>query len=233
LIDLSSRLITSGCSYTEYAWPTWATYLGKHFQNHVNVGRSGSDNAGIARRVIDIVQPNDVVVILWSGYDRWNSYSDNPVPNPIDKENNHWVRKGCMNVRHKQYYADHYHKVERFYSTMDYIQLINLHSKLHGYSAYHFSAFPFFMGETETQIDSQIQEIYNKFKIENNFLTENDMESLKLFLGNDPANWHPSPFTHWSFLEKYMSNKLDIVIDRKHYSDDDQTTANLLAPNLH
>ena len=233
ILNSTNRLITSGCSYTEYAWPTWATYLGRHAHSNINVGRSGSDNAGIARRVMDIVQPNDVVVILWSGFDRWNSYSDAPIFNPIDKDKNHWARHGCMNIRHKRFYVDHYHKVERFYTTMDYIKLIDCHSQANSYTAYHFSAFPLFLGESEFEIDQRLVEIYNKFSIANNFLLDDNLEDHKLRLKNDPENWHPTPETHWSFFKNYMAPRLHIEVNDNFYLKDENDQAKQIALDLH
>ena len=36
-----SRLFTFGCSFTNYAWPTWADFLGLEFEHFENWGVSG------------------------------------------------------------------------------------------------------------------------------------------------------------------------------------------------
>lgn len=35
-------LITAGCSYTQYTYPTWSDWLGSQFDKYINLGRSGS-----------------------------------------------------------------------------------------------------------------------------------------------------------------------------------------------
>ena len=51
-------ILTSGCSFTQYKWPTWANYLKEWSTKKlphqvVNVGDAGVDNSIIAYRVID------------------------------------------------------------------------------------------------------------------------------------------------------------------------------------
>jgi hypothetical protein len=82
------RLFTFGCSFTNYAWPTWADIVGQDYDYYENWGYRGSNSALImmngddsARlsyntiiqdRFIKCIQYNnittdDTVIIMWSG----------------------------------------------------------------------------------------------------------------------------------------------------------------------
>tara|TARA_B110000503_G_scaffold140662_1_gene232128 strand:+ start:3108 stop:3929 length:822 start_codon:yes stop_codon:yes gene_type:complete len=82
-----SRLFTFGCSFTSYAWPTWANIIAYDKGNtFYNYGDSGIGNYGIANRVLEAdlkhnFTKDDEIYILWSGWsredriknDRWNT----------------------------------------------------------------------------------------------------------------------------------------------------------------
>lgn len=78
-----NRLFTFGCSYTQYAWPTWANILSLEFNEFYNWGRSGLGNRAIAERVAEAharykFTKDDVVIIQWSSHlrnDWWHKYS--------------------------------------------------------------------------------------------------------------------------------------------------------------
>jgi len=209
------RLLASGCSYTDYYWTTWADVLGAEFAEYKQVGQGGCDNASVARSIINNARPDDVVVAMWTSYDRWSLYSDKVQPLPKDP-NNHWCHIGSVALWDKGFFVKYYHRVERFQTTMDYIQLVNLHSQVNGYTVYHFSAFPFFIAETERTVDLRLVEIYNKYSINNNYLTSKvslqefrDQHHNILINGYDP---HPTPLCHWDYAEQIIAPKLGIAL---------------------
>jgi len=70
-----SRLFTFGCSFTNYAWPTWADFLGLEFDYFENWGVPGIGNVAIANRVAECFVKNDItetdtVIIQWSSHIR-------------------------------------------------------------------------------------------------------------------------------------------------------------------
>jgi hypothetical protein len=214
------KLITAGCSFTRHCWTTWADILGIHFSSHVNVGQGGSDNASNVRRIIDVVEPGDIVVMLWTGFDRWSFYSNEEVQLP-GVANNHWKHTGSLCNTNKEFFVNYYHKIERFQTTMDYSLLLDQHSKFNNYQVYNFSAFPFMLGECEKKIDPEILKIYNKYNIPNDYRLEESMEEYMLnnnqrqvvshcYTKNDS---HPLPITHWEYVEKYIAPKLDITLN--------------------
>lgn len=213
------RLLASGCSFTDYYWSTWADILGKEFVEYDQVGQGGADNATIARSVISNARAGDLVVIMWSSYDRWSFYSDEVIPTPKD-ENNHWRHLGSLAKWDKLFFVKYYNQIERFQTTMDYIQLIDLHSKVNNYTVYNFSAFPFFLAETESVHKPELTDIFNKYTLSNNYLTDISLDEFRvtnyniLINGDDP---HPTPLCNWDYVEQIIAPKLGIklTIDNK------------------
>jgi len=211
MVDL--KLVVGGCSFTNYIWPTWADYASKHYTEFSRAGRVGADNATIARGVIDTAKENDIVVVMWTGFDRWNHY---------DKK---WHYTGSV-VSNMEYFANIFSPVERFTATMDYIRLVNLHAKQNGYTVYNFSAFPLFEGEMGKCNDvDKLLAIYNKYKddISNNFLQRESLleyqtrtkQLRKIKHSFDSNDMHPTPNCQYEYFEKFIAPELNIMIDNK------------------
>lgn len=212
---MTNRLIASGCSYTDYYWTTWADVIGPEYSEYHQVGMGGADNAFVARSVVNTARPGDTVIVMWSSYDRFSRYSDQVIPLPKDP-NNHWEHVGSAVLWDKVFFVNYYHRVERFHTTMDYVQLVELHSKSVGYDVYHFSAFPFFLAETEKNIDPRIVDIYNRYDIKNNYLTSvlslsefREANYNMLINGNDN---HPTPLCHWDYAEQIIAPVVGIQL---------------------
>jgi len=67
------RLFSIGCSFTNYAWPTWADMLGNHFDHYENWAFAGLGNTAIAERLAELharenLTQNDTVVIQWTSH---------------------------------------------------------------------------------------------------------------------------------------------------------------------
>ena len=74
-----SRLFTFGCSFTQYAWPTWADILSDNFDEFQNWGKSGAGNQyiGYAISECDIknnLGENDTVIVMWTSVSREDRY---------------------------------------------------------------------------------------------------------------------------------------------------------------
>lgn len=221
------KLLTSGCSYTRHCWTTWAEILSQCFDKFENLAYGGSDNATIARSVINAAQPGDTVVILWSGYDRWSFYSEDVIPTHSADEL-HWKHVGCLMSISKDFFVNYYSPIERFQTTMDYIQLVDLHSKTNNYTVYHFSAFPFFLGEIHKEVDTRLVDIYKKYNIANDNLTEislDEFTNLKYLtrpivkhVYNSHGDSHPLPSAHWEYVEKIIAPKMKIHLNNDSFS---------------
>jgi hypothetical protein len=101
-----SRLLTFGCSFTNYRWSTWADILAPEFDQFENWGQGGGGNHYIFNSLMEADQrqrfgPNDTVVVCWSSTfrddryikDRWitlgqinhcNIYTKDFITNGID-----------------------------------------------------------------------------------------------------------------------------------------------------
>ena len=68
-----TRLYVLGCSFSNYAWPTWADMLGLEFDTYENWAFPGLGNRAIAERVAEIHAKNkltkdDTVIIQWTSH---------------------------------------------------------------------------------------------------------------------------------------------------------------------
>lgn len=69
------KLVTAGCSYTNYMWPTWADFLGASFDTYINAGKSGGGNRLIYNNLMylvrnKVINENDLVIVQWSALSR-------------------------------------------------------------------------------------------------------------------------------------------------------------------
>ena len=74
-----SRLITFGCSFTNYRWSTWADCLAPEFDEFENWGQSGGGNHYIFNSVMEADQrrrfgPGDTVIVCWTDFNRDDRY---------------------------------------------------------------------------------------------------------------------------------------------------------------
>lgn len=231
----NSRLLASGCSYTSYCWSTWADILGREFNSYSRVGIGGCDNATVARSIVKHARPQDVVIVLWTSFDRWSFYSEEPYLMPNKDPTNHWRHQGSAVLKSKEFFVNYYHPVERFQTTMDYIQLIDLHSKSVGYSAYHFAAFPLFHAETDIKNDPRLEEIYKGFQIDNNCLLDISLETFRQQNHNihtshryNKNDSHPTPLAHWDYVETVIAPRLGVELDPSNKSNIVQEHENLI-----
>jgi len=233
---MSTRLLASGCSSTDYCWTTWPSILGKSYDDYLNLGIGGADNATIARDIIQHARKGDTVVILWTGFDRLSLYIEEGYPMP-KFENNHWRHLGTL-VWDKEFWSKYYHPVERFTTSMDYVQLVDIHSKQHGYTAYHFSAVPWLLGESEANVDPRLQEIYGRYTIDNNHLLDLSLDEWReqngwMFKtpfepGGSEDDPHTTPLAHWHFCEEILAPIVGVELEQNQLEDIKQEQERIL-----
>lgn len=221
-----SRLITSGCSYTQYCWPTWADYLGHCYDTHLQLGLAGQDCARIARGIIDSeVTPEDTVVICWTGFDRFNYL-----------QGQRWNGMGSV-LGQKDFLTKYYSPVERFATMMDAMTLVDLHSRSVGYQVHHFSAFPWLLGEIEK--DPHPDNIYlSQHRTLSNLHMDNDLETFKKHNLNirtkhqyNDDDDHPTPLVHWIWARDYLAPEIGLVVDLDMEAQVHRDQARVLAGN--
>lgn len=76
------RLFTFGCSFTNYAWSTWADILSHGFDSYQNWGQTGAGNQYIFNSIIEANQRNnfgvnDTVIVVWTNVTREDRYIKN------------------------------------------------------------------------------------------------------------------------------------------------------------
>ncbi len=178
------KILTSGCSLTDYKWPTWANYLKLWGHTVRNVGDGGIDNSIIVHRTTDyLLEHNDIdaVCILWTGYDRY-----------IPK----W--RHIITHEDKGYIKRYYDKQERlrsFTKNIDYINLFCAERRIPLYN--------FFYSNLS---DKEIQFITNRMSSDYhlNFIpslkthSKNKLHKIKI---DDTTVYdpHPLPIQHWQF----------------------------------
>jgi hypothetical protein len=74
-----SRLVTFGCSFTNYRWSTWADCLAPEFDEFENWGQSGGGNHYIFNSVMEADQrrrfgPGDTIIVCWTDFNRDDRY---------------------------------------------------------------------------------------------------------------------------------------------------------------
>ena len=70
-----SRLFAFGCSYTRYAYATWADFVGVNFNEYRNYGRGGASNNYILSKFIEAytrhnINSDDTVIVMFTGFGR-------------------------------------------------------------------------------------------------------------------------------------------------------------------
>ena len=68
---MDKKLITFGCSFTEFSWPTWADWMGSMYPNYINLGNGGSGNRAIFHTFMEayhkgLIDKDTDVVIQWT-----------------------------------------------------------------------------------------------------------------------------------------------------------------------
>lgn len=97
-----SRIFTFGCSFTQYAWPTWADIIAydKGIE-YYNYAIAGLGNVGIFHRIVEAdmkhnFTDDDEIYILWSSWSREDR---------IIEDN--WLGAGSVLIKNNDYY-NHY-----------------------------------------------------------------------------------------------------------------------------
>ena len=83
----NKRFFAFGCSYTRYAWPTWADILGRQYAEYYNYGQYGAGNMYIFNALMEADQhhkitKDDLVIVQWSCSSREDRYKDNKWETP-------------------------------------------------------------------------------------------------------------------------------------------------------
>ena len=231
------RIFTFGCSFTSFAWPTWADILIEDYKNKgfkgYNYGRCGAGNQYIFIKVMEAnikykFTKDDLVLVCWTTMQREDRFV-----------NNGWVTPG--NIYSQNIYKESFVNAwadSTFYVFRDCaaIEAVNLSLKTTGCNFYQFSMSPL------SQLDSA--NINSVFKETNDIIdfykdyTKLDFISMMEYLGlidrsleahkkrpltywghdkskNIIPEWHPTVEEHYRYVQNVLQNKLQIELEDK------------------
>ena len=71
------KLVTFGCSFTDFSWPTWADWMGTSYPEYYNFGSGGSGNKFIFHKFMEalnngLITKDTDVVIQWTSCLRYD-----------------------------------------------------------------------------------------------------------------------------------------------------------------
>ena len=120
---MDKKLITFGCSFTEFSWPTWADWMGTVYPKYVNLGNGGSGNRAIFHTFMEAydkekIDKNTDVVIQWTSLLRHDHI-------PFNK--NRYLGLGSVihSGNYSQEYIDKYfNPIQSIKETRHYIKVI-------------------------------------------------------------------------------------------------------------
>lgn len=192
-------ILTSGCSFTQYKWPTWANYLKEWSTEEqpyqvINVGDAGIDNSIIAYRMIDYLNnrirvgdfershdPKDVgkVCVMWTGHERYcPQYKD------------------IVTHTDLKYVGEHFHPNERLRNLAMCMDVVNLLCQTRNIECYNFFYFQFTPQERR-YLDRMTAGSWNL-----NHTVFSMHRSNKKPLYDDI---HPTPLDQWRFANEVVA----------------------------
>lgn len=97
-----NRIFTFGCSFTDYAWGTWANILGYEFPDakFYNFGKSGAGNHYIFNTLMQADSSynfthEDLVIVQWTNISREDRFLDaEPTADPSFTAGGQWITPG-------------------------------------------------------------------------------------------------------------------------------------------
>lgn len=231
----NKRFFAYGCSFTRYAWPTWADILGRNYQEYYNYGCYGAGNHYIFNALMESDQhhritKNDLIIIQWSCSSREDRYKDRKWITPGGVGNN-WSRK----------------EIIRFFDFRGFvirdlamIKAAKMFLDKIGCEYYFLSMVPFTTNNMHKELSdsdtSDVEVLYKdvldfiKPSYEDTFGTFSTRRPLKLYdiVVHDS---HPIPSEHFLYLQETLPH----LLGNKQYNieDLDKTLAEIWESNHH
>lgn len=229
------RIFTFGCSFTKWAYPTWADYLVQDFKNKglqgFNFGHGGAGNLYIFTKIMEANQvykftEEDLVITCWTSMHREDRYADG-----------HWHTPG--NIYHQSIYTNSFVKQWadlKFYYLRDValITAAKLALKNIGTNQFNFSMNSFEQNNTSDplSIDADCNRILNAYGDDIKMDFPSMMEYLSLVDRSEEAfekrpsvkfskdhslgehkEWHPFPIEHFKYLREVILPNINLKLD--------------------
>jgi hypothetical protein len=207
----NKRFFAFGCSFTEYAWPTWADILGRNYDEYYNYGQAGAGNMYIFNSIMEIDQyhkltKDDLVIVQWSSTLREDRYKDT-----------NWVTKGgILNI-----YT--YEEFKKFFDFRGFlirdlaaIKAIKVFLDSIGCEYYFIGMVPLLTSiEYEDAQKVDISDIYRVYadvlrviKPTYDELLQTPKKRPKLLYNKTISDTHPVPSEHYEYLEAVLPHLL-------------------------
>lgn len=227
---MPNRLFTFGCSFTRYAWPTWADILGRQFDQHINDGRVGAGNLYIFIRLINSIQQfninkDDTVAIMWTNVLREDRFV-----------NGEWHTHGHL-YNHQEFYTPDFVKkyvdergcFERDLPLIHAAQMLldKIGCSHHVLSMVDITNPEQYEHKNPTQDIGHLTNLYHdtlsKIKPSvHRVIFDYDWKSRSLSRFSFRPDLHPFPLEHLEFLEKVLPEYTISDDTRKYVDDQDQ-----------
>ena len=191
---------TYGCSFSQYRWQTWPNFL-KIFSKQTveNFGIPGASNEIICRTICKTAKKDDIIVVMWSGFDRVHS--------DIFYKKNKFC-EGKYNGKSDRKDDDYAYSIEQLYDrSVEYIWLANKFCNDNKIKIYNFLITIFELGETKS-----IQKFSPYLKIDHHTWPM-DFQSFRLShkkVGKEIKDTHPAPSEHYFYCKKVICPVLEI-----------------------
>ena len=236
---MRDKLIVSGCSYTEYLYPTWGDWLGEHFDTFHNLGVTGSGPKYTYLAIADFfkynkVNPKEYIVIA-----QWSSLLRRDIRSKTDDG---WLHGGQIDNNSnysKDYLKKYFHPLDTANDLVHYIDHLILLSEKLGFKLYmtymfepwidNFLGEPVYSTIDKNEIKDTLRSKYmislkeiSKSKywinpsIESFSLDNPSRHIIKTTINGKPSrDHHPSPFTHFLYAWQ-ISKLLKIKLNKKY-----------------
>jgi len=189
---------TFGCSYTKYRWNTWADFLKLSFKGLLkNYGTPGGSNEIICRNICKNVDKDDIVVVMWTGFDRTHS-------DAFYKKNNFNEGRYDPSKRNHEYQLT---LEQLFDRSVEYIWLANKFCEGKNIKIYNFLMTIFEMGETQElqKFTSYLPIAHETWPIDmTSFCLDNSS------IGKTVKDTHPSPSQHYKYYKQIICPNMNI-----------------------
>lgn len=208
-----SRLITIGCSLTEYVYPTWADMAGTHFDEYYNLGNAGSGHGYMhiifneADTILNLGE-GDTVMLMSSSFVRHDVWL------PHEGKLGNWGWQGNGNVWQegkfsKDFFAESYsnaHCLMQSYACLKSIKEVCLSKGIKFYLFKGFDTNRLRQDYDNVELEFYIDALENLFEIDKigfyTYLHEQSLFSGYSYEDTDIVDEHPTITMHNQYLKR-------------------------------
>jgi|APGre2960657444_1045066.scaffolds.fasta_scaffold20700_2 hypothetical protein len=208
----NKRFFAYGCSFTSYAWPTWADILGRQYDQYYNYGQPGAGNMYIFNSIIESENrhkftKDDIIIIQWTCSSREDRY-----------KNGKWVTPGGV----ANYYTSE--ELKKFFDFRGFvIRDVAIISAMKGFldnigCEYHFISMVSFVTnnmyndifETDTEDIAELyKDLLSFIKPSFHDVLKSNVNNLPRTLQNIKAvDSHPLPTEHYKYIKTILPHLL-------------------------